>query len=49
MKPIRLIAVDMDGTLLDSQGRLPAGLYSLVRELNRPGNPLRHRERTPVL
>lgn len=37
MKPIRLIAVDMDGTLLDSQGRLPAGLYSLVRELTGRG------------
>ncbi len=37
MKPIRLIAVDMDGTLLDSQGRLPAGLPSLVRELTDRG------------
>ena len=27
MTPIRLIAADMDGTLLDSRSRLPAGIF----------------------
>ena len=34
---IRLIAVDMDGTLLDSSHRLPPGLFPVVRELKRRG------------
>ena len=29
--PIKLIAADMDGTLLDSQKRLPEGLFALIR------------------
>ncbi|MGV8965619.1 MAG: Cof-type HAD-IIB family hydrolase [Cellulomonas sp.] len=34
---IRLIAADMDGTLLDDAGDLPTGLLPLVRELRRQG------------
>lgn len=37
MTPIRLIAADMDGTLLDSRGRLPGGLFPLIRELTGRG------------
>lgn len=29
MTPIRLIAADMDGTLLDSRSRLPAGIFPM--------------------
>ena len=31
---IRLIAADMDGTLLDSRKQLPEGLFPLVRALH---------------
>lgn len=34
---IRLIAADMDGTLLDDAGNLPAGFLPLLRELRRRG------------
>ena len=34
---IRLIAADMDGTLLDDHDELPGDLWSLVRELSRQG------------
>ena len=34
---IRLIAADMDGTLLDSEKRLPDGLFPLVRALHERG------------
>lgn len=34
---IRLIAADMDGTLLDDHDELPEHLWSLVRELSRQG------------
>ena len=33
LSPLKLVATDMDGTLLDSQRRLPPGLMPLVREL----------------
>ena len=35
--PIKLIAADMDGTLLDSQKRLPAGLDALIHALYAQG------------
>ena len=34
---IKLIAADMDGTLLDSQKRLPEGFFSLVHTLRERG------------
>ena len=34
---IRLIAADMDGTLLDSRKQLPEGLFPLVRALHERG------------
>lgn len=34
---IKLIAADMDGTLLDSQKRLPAGLFPALAEMRRRG------------
>ena len=34
---IRLIAVDMDGTLLDAEGRIDPTLWPLLRELDRRG------------
>ena len=34
---IRLVAADMDGTLLDSAGRLPDGLETMVRNLRQRG------------
>lgn len=34
---IRLIAVDMDGTLLDAHGRIPDGLWSLLPRLQERG------------
>lgn len=34
---IKLIAADMDGTLLDSQKRLPEGLFSLIHTLRERG------------
>ena len=34
---IRMIAADMDGTLLDSRKRLPRGLFALVKALRRQG------------
>ena len=34
---IRLIAADMDGTLLDSRKQLPEGLFPLVRTLHERG------------
>lgn len=34
---VRLIATDMDGTLLDEKSRVPEGTYELVRELNEAG------------
>ncbi|TDN91798.1 Cof-type HAD-IIB family hydrolase [Microbacterium sp. BK668] len=34
---IRLIAVDMDGTLLDGDGRIPDGLWPLLDELDQRG------------
>ena len=37
MTPIRLIAADMDGTLLDSRSRLPAGIFPMIRELTGRG------------
>ncbi len=37
MPPVRLVAVDMDGTLLDSKGRLPADLFRIIRELTDRG------------
>ena len=37
MTPIRLIAADMDGTLLDSRSRLPAGIFPMIRELTGQG------------
>lgn len=37
MPPVRLIAADMDGTLLDSKGRLPADLFRIIRELTARG------------
>ena len=49
MTPIRLIAADMDGTLLDSRSRLPAGIFPMIRELTGRGYPVRHRERAPIL
>ena len=32
---IKLIAADMDGTLLDSAKQLPEGLFPLIREIGR--------------
>ncbi len=37
MTDIRLIAVDMDGTLLDGDGRIPADLWGLLGELHERG------------
>ncbi|HEY0217214.1 MAG TPA: Cof-type HAD-IIB family hydrolase [Cellulomonas sp.] len=34
---IRLIATDMDGSLLDERGRVPEGLWALLDELDRRG------------
>ena len=34
---IKLIAADMDGTLLDSQKQLPQGLFPLIRALRERG------------
>ena len=34
---IRLIASDLDGTLLDEKGRLPEGVFDLIRALNARG------------
>ena len=34
---IKLIAADMDGTLLDSAKQLPEGLFPLIRALRRRG------------
>ena len=34
---IRMIAADMDGTLLDSRKRLPRGLFALVKALREQG------------
>jgi Cof subfamily protein (haloacid dehalogenase superfamily) len=34
---IRLVAVDMDGTLLDGDGRVPEGLWPLLTEMTRRG------------
>ncbi|MEU6095238.1 Cof-type HAD-IIB family hydrolase [Streptomyces sp. NPDC047079] len=34
---IRLVVTDMDGTLLDGSGRIPEGLWPLLRELRRRG------------
>lgn len=34
---IKLIAADMDGTLLDSQKRLPAGLFPVLKQLKERG------------
>ena len=34
---IRLIASDLDGTLLDKQGRLPEGIFDMIRALNARG------------
>ncbi|MCX6503254.1 MAG: Cof-type HAD-IIB family hydrolase [Microbacterium sp.] len=34
---IRLVAVDMDGTLLDESGRVPEGLWPLLAEMTRRG------------
>jgi Cof subfamily protein (haloacid dehalogenase superfamily) len=34
---VRLVTVDMDGTLLDADHRIPAGLWSLLEELDRRG------------
>ncbi|WP_428950187.1 Cof-type HAD-IIB family hydrolase [Streptomyces sp. cg35] len=34
---IRLVVTDMDGTLLDADGRVPASLWPLLAELNRRG------------
>jgi len=34
---MKLVAVDMDGTLLDAQGRVPEGLWPLLDELARRG------------
>lgn len=34
---IRLIATDMDGSLLDGDGRMPAGIWPLLDELDRRG------------
>ena len=34
---IRLIASDLDGTLLDRQGRLPAGAFACIRKLKEKG------------
>ena len=34
---IRLIASDLDGTLLDGQGRLPDGCFDMIRALNAQG------------
>ena len=34
---IKLIACDMDGTLLDSQKRLPDGLLPAIQKLRRQG------------
>ena len=34
---IRMIAADMDGTLLDSRKRLPQGLFSVIRQLREKG------------
>ena len=35
--PIKLIAADMDGTLLDSAKQLPEGLFPLIRALRARG------------
>lgn len=37
MGKIKLIATDLDGTLLDSEKRLPEGFFDTVRELKRRG------------
>ena len=34
---IRLIATDMDGTLLDSEGRLDSEIYEIIKELKDMG------------
>ncbi len=34
---IRLIATDLDGTLLDAEGKLPDGIFDRIRALNARG------------
>lgn len=34
---LRLVAVDMDGTLLDADGRIPTGLWPLLERLRARG------------
>ena len=31
---IRLIATDLDGTLLDAEGKMPAGIFETIEKLH---------------
>src|ERR1700685_2989250 len=35
--PIRLVVSDLDGTLLDAQGRIPSAFWPVLSEMNRQG------------
>lgn len=45
---IKLIACDMDGTLLDSQKRLPPELPEVIAQLQRKGRDLLRRQRQAI-
>ena len=49
MDTIRLIASDLDATLLDGQSRLPPDFAETVRALTERGSPVRCRQRTAYL
>lgn len=46
MDVIRLVASDLDATLLDDQSQLPPDFAETVRALAEAGHPVRCRQRT---